>query len=99
MVNRSLLPPISELLAFESAARHRSFTRAAQELCLTQGAISRSVRLLEERMSVALFERIRQRVVLTGAGSSYLQQIQPLLDDLGDATRRAMALAPSEERL
>lgn len=96
MTSRRLLPPIQELAAFESAARLGSFTRAATELNLTQGAISRSIRLLEQKLSIALFERIRQRVVLTGTGTAYLREIQPLLRDLAQATQRTMAAAPGE---
>src|SRR5258707_259273 len=61
------LPSIDALMAFESAARHQSFTRAAAELNLTQGAISRQIRLLEDRLGSSLFQRVRQRVILTDA--------------------------------
>ncbi len=65
---RDLLPSIGALTAFESAARHLSFSRAAAELHLTQGAVSRQIRELETRLGLALFERINQRVFLTDAG-------------------------------
>lgn len=93
MLRRGLLPSLGELTAFESAARHASFTRAAEELSLTQGAISRLIRALEQRLSLSLFERVRQRVILTEAGRAYLADIAPLLDGLGDATQRAMSAA------
>ena len=62
------LPRINELTAFAAAAQHSSFTRAAVELSLTQGAVSRAIAELEGRLGVRLFERIRQRVVLTDVG-------------------------------
>lgn len=99
MSRRVLLPSIGDLVAFESAARHASFTRAAAELNLTQSAVSRAVRLLEERIGVTLFERIRQRVVLTAAGTVYLQDVRRLLDELREATHRIMAFADSAATL
>ncbi|ALN58308.1 transcriptional regulator, LysR family [Lysobacter enzymogenes] len=62
------LPPLGALRCFEAAARLGSFTRAAQELHLTHGAISRAVRSIEDALGVALFERRSQRVHLTAAG-------------------------------
>ena len=70
---RRALPPLAELVAFEAAARHLNFTRAGEELSLTQSAISRQITLLEESLGVRLFERIRQRVVLTQAGRFYAE--------------------------
>jgi LysR family glycine cleavage system transcriptional activator len=99
MNRRVLLPSIGDLVAFESAARHASFTRAAAELNLTQSAISRAVRLLEERIGVTLFERVRQRVVLTAAGTVYLQDVRRILDELRESTHRVMAFADSAATL
>lgn len=93
LLRRGRLPSLGELTAFEAAARHASFTRAAAELSLTQGAISRLIRQLEERLSLPLFERIRQRVLLTEAGRAYLADIAPLLAALDEATQRAMSAA------
>ncbi len=90
-----LLPSISDLLAFQSAARYASFTRAAEELNLTPSAVSRAIRILEDRLGVALFERIRQRVVLTTAGALYLKDIEAVLSDLREATHRTIASAGS----
>src|SRR4051812_12751695 len=92
-LRRRLLPTIGELVAFESAGRHGSFTRAALELNLTQSAISRQIRLLEEQIGAALFERVRQRVVLTAAGQIYLQEVTRILQRLNDATRQVMSQA------
>lgn len=95
MTRQVLLPSIGDLVAFESAARHASFTRAAAELNLTQSAVSRAVRLLEDRIGVTLFERIRQRVILTAAGAVYLQEVRRILGELREATHRIMAFADS----
>ncbi len=79
------------LVAFESSARHKSFTRAAAELNLTQGAVSRQIRQLEDQLGLRLFERVRQRVVLTDAGRQYMKEVETALDALGEATHRLMA--------
>ncbi|WP_244635953.1 LysR family transcriptional regulator [Chthonobacter albigriseus] len=84
---------MSALTAFESAGRHLSFSRAAAELHLTQGAISRQVRQLEETLGVVLFERVNQRVFLTDAGRLYLREVQRILADLGAATQRVLGFA------
>lgn len=62
------LPPLNALRAFETAARHLSFTRAAQELCVTPGAVSRQVKQLEEILRVRLFHRLHRQLVLTAQG-------------------------------
>ncbi|BBE71113.1 LysR family transcriptional regulator [Oharaeibacter diazotrophicus] len=90
---RPLLPSITALTAFESAARHLSFSRAAAELHLTQGAVSRQIRQLEETLGLDLFERVNQRVFLTDAGATYLADVRGLIDGLAAATRRVMASA------
>lgn len=89
--SRRLLPPIAELVAFDAAARTGSFTLAADELCLTQGAISRQILLLEEQLGVRLFERVRKRVVLTPAGSFYAEHVREALARLAAATAQTMA--------
>ena len=78
-VSRRYLPSTSLLLAFEVAARRLSFTRAAQELNLTQSAISRQISALEAQLGVRLFVRERQRVRLTQAGSRYAEEIRGAL--------------------
>ncbi|WP_068084657.1 LysR substrate-binding domain-containing protein [Polycladidibacter stylochi] len=98
-MKRGFIPPIDCLLAFECAARHGSFTRAAEELCLTQGAISKQVRLLETRLEVELFKRVRQRIVLTDAGRLYLHDIRGTLEKMTGATRRVMSFGGSEDVL
>jgi LysR family glycine cleavage system transcriptional activator len=93
------LPRINELAAFAAAAQHSSFTRAAVELNLTQGAVSRAIAELEGRLGVRLFERVRQRVVLTDVGRQYLGEVRPLLEKLGAATHQAMAAPDAGETL
>src|SRR5215467_434811 len=62
------LPPLSAIRAFEAAARHGSFTKAAEELGMTQAAVSYQVKLLEDRVGAPLFLRQPRRVVLSEAG-------------------------------
>jgi len=82
------LPPLDLLRGFEAAARHLSFTRAAHELFLTQGAISRQIQALEEFAGVPLFERRHKALALTEAGRTYYRTVGPVLDELREATRR-----------
>ncbi|CAG9173349.1 transcriptional regulator GcvA [Cupriavidus respiraculi] len=83
---RRLCPSLTELQAFEAAARHNSFTLAARELHVTQGAVSKQVRSLEAFLGVDLFERVRQRLMLTDAGLRYLERIRPSLNEIEAAT-------------
>ena len=86
MVRR--LPPLNALRAFEAAARHESFTRAAEELCVTQGAVSHQVKALEAELGIKLFNRERQRLVITGAGRDYLAVVRDALDRIAVGTER-----------
>ena len=79
---RRKIPSNSALLAFEAAARHGSFARAAEELALTEGAISRQIGRLEAFLNVALFERIGNRVRLAPNGTRYAVQVREILDRL-----------------
>ncbi|OZI76137.1 MULTISPECIES: transcriptional regulator GcvA [Bordetella] len=88
---RRFCPSLTDLQAFEVAARHSSFTRAAQELCVTQGAVSKQVKHLEAFLGVELFLRIRQGLVLTEAGQSYLKKIQAGLGQIEAATVELIA--------
>jgi LysR family transcriptional regulator, glycine cleavage system transcriptional activator len=85
------LPPLSALPAFDAAARHLSFTKAAAELHVTHGAISRAIRNLEERLGTRLFERGTRSVRLTPAGAAYAAEISEALDRIGAATIVATA--------
>ena len=83
-----VLPPLDLLKGFEAAARHLSFTRAADELFLTQSAVSRQILALEEFLGTPLFERRHKSLALTEAGALYLRAIGPVLDQVRDATQR-----------
>lgn len=87
--SRRRLPPLQTLVAFESAARLESFTLAANELNITQPAVSQQVRLLEERLGFALFERSNNRVAVTHQGEQLAQAVTALLDDLTDSIDEA----------
>ncbi|MFM0299156.1 LysR substrate-binding domain-containing protein [Paraburkholderia sediminicola] len=79
---RRRIPSNSALLAFEAAARHGSFARAAEELALTEGAVSRQIGRLEAFLGVALFERVGNRVRLAASGTRYAEQVREILDRL-----------------
>jgi len=84
------LPSLNALKAFEAAARHESFTQAAQELCVTQGAVSHQVKALEAELGVRLFQRERQRLVITEAGRSYLEVVRDAFDRVAAGTERLL---------
>ena len=88
---RRKIPSLQALAVFDSAARHQSYTRAAQELALTQSAVSRQIASLEEFLGVALFKRTRHGVFLTQAGAQYARQIAPRLQALERDTLDAMS--------
>ena len=81
------LPPLNALRAFLVAARHQSFSRAAQELNVTHGAISRQVRGLEEFLGVQLFERQIRKVLLTAEGQQLYAETSPAMEQIGAAAR------------
>ena len=83
---RRFLPPLSLLSAFEAAARPESFTAAANELDLTQSAVSRQIRALEDLLGSPLFHREKQKVRLTVAGESYAKDIGEALKRISTAT-------------
>jgi LysR family transcriptional regulator, glycine cleavage system transcriptional activator len=85
------LPSTTCLQAFESVARYGSITRASVELNLTQSAVSRQIHQLESLLDISLFERVRQRVVITDAGKLYLNDVRKVITGLKDATSRVMA--------
>ncbi len=84
------LPPLNALKAFEAAARHESFTRAAEELCVTQGAVSHQVKALEAELGLKLFNRQPQRLVITEAGRDYLVVVRDALDRIAMGTERLL---------
>lgn len=85
------LPPLTTLPAFDAAARHLSFTKAAAELHVTHGAVSRAIRNLEEQLGTRLFERGTRSVQLTSEGAAYAAEIGAALDRIGAATIVASA--------
>src|SRR4051812_46326534 len=87
---RPRLPPLNALKAFEAAARHESFTRAAEELCVTQGAVSHQVKALESELAVKLFNRERRRLIITEAGRDYLAVVRDALDRIAIGTERLL---------
>jgi LysR family glycine cleavage system transcriptional activator len=84
------LPQLNALKSFEAAARHESFTRAAEELCVTQGAVSQQVKSLEADLGIKLFNRERQRLVITDAGQQYLLVVRDALDRIALGTERLL---------
>lgn len=88
---RRKIPSLQALACFDAAARHESYTRAAQELALTQGAVSRQITSLEEFVGVVLFRRTRHGVALTERGAEYARQIAPRLQGLERDTQDIMS--------
>jgi DNA-binding transcriptional LysR family regulator len=89
------LPPLNALRAFEAAARHASFSRAADELGVTHGAVSKQIRVLEDDLGQTLFSRGVRQVKLTSSGRELMAEIAPALVRIG-AVAAAMRRGPSE---
>lgn len=87
---RQRLPALNALKAFEAAARHGSFTRAAAELFVTQGAVSHQVKALETELGVRLFNREHQKLVITEAGKEYLVAVRDGFDRIALGTERLL---------
>ncbi len=92
------LPNFSALRAFEAAARHENFSRAAEELHLTHGAISHQVRALERELGLALFERHGKQVRITLQGAQYARQLAKAFADMAAASA-ALRRSPVHQRL
>ena len=86
------MPSLNALRAFECAARHQSFSRAANELCVTEGAVSRHVKLLEEELGVALFRRLTRKVELTEEGKELLPVLGQAFASIAAGAARVSAL-------
>ena len=80
------LPPLNGLRAFEAAARHMSFKRAADELCVTAGAVSQHVKALETALGIKLFRRSARAIALTAEGRQYLAPIRTAFEVIAKAT-------------
>lgn len=92
------LPSLNALRAFEASARHCSFTLAAQELHVTQGAVSHQIKALEEELGLALFERQPNQLQLTRAGQQYLDAVRDAFDRIERATGE-LHLPAGQQRL
>lgn len=101
-VDVTRLPPLNSIKVFEAAARHQSFVKAALELCVTHGAVSRQVRQLESSLDVTLFERRNRAVFLTAQGRTFFAACHQVLIDLSraiadvrsqDETRRPLVVS------
>ncbi len=82
------LPPLNALRAFEAAARHLSFTRAADELNVTQAAVSHHVKTLEEQIGLPLFRRLSRGLILTDEGQTLFPAVRHAFDTLAEAVDR-----------
>ncbi len=89
------LPPLKSLRAFESAGRHLSFTRAADELFVTQAAVSHQIKSLEDFLGVPLFVRRNRKLLLTDEGQSYWPKIRDIFEILTNATEQIKAQGAS----
>lgn len=87
------LPPLNALRAFEATARHLSVKNAADELCVTAGAVSQLVKSLELHLGIALFRRANRGIFLTDAGQAYLPPVRNAFRQISEATRRVAAPA------
>ena len=90
-LTRRVMPSLAELTAFEAVARRGSITSAAEELALTQGAVSKQIGQLEETVGVRLFDRVRQRLVITHIGRLYAHEIRSALWKLEHSTSSLIA--------
>ena len=98
-MSKRLLPTMTALQCFESAARHLSFTRAAQEMNLTQSAVSKQVAQLEEMLQHKLFHRVRRRLQLAPAGELYLAEVNKILTQVDMSSRYILSYGGETEVL
>ena len=89
------MPPLNALKAFEASARHLSFTNAAEELHVTQSAVSRQVKGLEDYLQIQLFDRYNRALELTDAGRAYLPGLRHGFDTIDQATQRIVVMKSS----
>lgn len=85
------LPPLNALRVFDAAARHLSFTKAAEELFVTQAAVSHQIKSLEDFLGLKLFRRRNRSLLLTEEGQSYYLDIKEIFSALNEATRKLQA--------
>lgn len=96
---RRKIPSSTALQAFDAAARHGNFARAAEELCLTEGAISRQIARLESLLNCRLFDRTGSRVKLNPLGAHYAQHVRETLDRLERDTQYIMGMPEGSKSL
>ena len=87
-MNGHRLPPLNALRAFEATARHLSVKNAAEELCVTPGAVSQMLKALELHLGIKLFQRVNRGIFLTDAGQGYLPPIRNAFRQISEASRR-----------
>jgi len=85
------LPPLNALRVFDAAARHLSFTKAAEELFVTQAAVSHQIKSLEDFLGLKLFRRRNRSLLLTEEGQSYYLDIKEIFSAINEATRKLQA--------
>lgn len=85
------LPPLNALRVFDAAARHLSFTKAADELFVTQAAVSHQIKSLEDFLGLKLFRRRNRSLLLTEEGQSYYLDIKEIFTSINEATRKLQA--------
>lgn len=85
------LPPLNALRVFDAAARHLSFTKAAEELFVTQAAVSHQMKSLEDFLRLKLFRRRNRSLLLTEEGQSYYLDIKEIFSSINEATRKLQA--------
>lgn len=98
-MSKRLVPSMAALQCFEAAARHLNFTRAAQELHLTQSAVSKQVAQLEDMLRHHLFLRIRRRLQLTPAGALYVAEVNKILTQVDMSSRYILSYGEQTEVL
>ncbi|MFW7267936.1 LysR substrate-binding domain-containing protein [Gluconacetobacter sp. Hr-1-5] len=99
LLPRRLMPSVPELVAFEAAARHQNFSAAAEELSLTQGAISKQIRNMEMTLGVSLFDRRRKRLIMTRQAKSILPSVISILEQIAGTTYRVLSSGDGENTL
>ena len=92
------LPPVNALLAFEAVARHASFSKAAEELCVTHGAVSHRIKLLENHLGTVLIDRSERQLTLTRAGRLYLARVTQAISLLHSAENE-ITVVPERQKL
>ncbi len=90
------LPPLNAMRAFEAAARHSSFTKAADELCVTPAAISQQIKFLEDYLQIRFFIRSNKGIAMTEAGKTYYPLVTEGFQTLARATRRLNSFKSSD---